>query len=118
MNVLPEKGHWAELTESRERLITVEEAIDVAVAMVQPLTETEEVALARARGRVLARDLHAVNAMPFFDNSAMDGFALMVGDLPGQGPWCLPVAGTVAAGGLAPVLEPGTALRLEFPLAA
>ncbi|NML76379.1 molybdopterin molybdotransferase MoeA [Rhizobium sp. S-51] len=112
MNVLPEKGHWAELTESRERLITVEEAIDVAVAMVQPLTETEEVALARARGRVLARDLHAVNAMPFFDNSAMDGFALMVGDLPGQGPWCLPVAGTVAAGGLAPVLEPGTALRI------
>jgi molybdopterin molybdotransferase len=112
MNVLRDKGRWTDLAESRGCLLPVEKAIEIALGMVQPLTDTEELVLARARGRVLAGDLRATHPMPLFDNSAMDGFAVRLGYMAGEGPWCLPVAGTVAAGGIAPVLEAGTALRI------
>ena len=44
---------------------------------------TERVALARAHGRVLAGDVVAESALPPFDNSAMDGFALRHADAVG-----------------------------------
>nr|WP_246505251.1 gephyrin-like molybdotransferase Glp [Coralloluteibacterium stylophorae] len=45
----------------------------------------ERVPLARARGRVLARDLAAPIALPSFDNAAMDGFALRAADVAAAG---------------------------------
>ncbi len=42
---------------------------------------TERLALSRAHGRVLAQDVVAEIALPAFDNSAMDGFALRHADL-------------------------------------
>ncbi len=44
----------------------------------------ERLALSRAHGRVLAQDVIAQIALPAFDNSAMDGFALRHADL-GEG---------------------------------
>lgn len=45
----------------------------------------ERIALARAHGRVLAQDVAAGIALPPFDNSAMDGFAVRHADLaPGR----------------------------------
>lgn len=41
----------------------------------------ERVALAKAHGRILARDVDAAIDQPGFDNSAMDGFALRHADL-------------------------------------
>jgi len=46
--------------------------------------ETESLALSRTHGRVLARDVHAPLALPAFDNSAMDGYALRHVDLQGD----------------------------------
>ena len=43
---------------------------------VAPVAETETVALAAARGRVLARDVAAPIDLPPFDNSAVDGYAV------------------------------------------
>jgi len=43
--------------------------------------ETERVPLSRALGRVLSEDLVATLALPSFDNSAMDGYALRSADL-------------------------------------
>ncbi|WVX51128.1 hypothetical protein ROLI_042290 [Roseobacter fucihabitans] len=48
--------------------------------------------------------------MPFFDNAALDSFALRCADLEGGG--CLPIAGTVAAGDGPRALPVGTALRI------
>ncbi|RYC26305.1 molybdopterin molybdenumtransferase MoeA [Ciceribacter ferrooxidans] len=90
----------------------VEKAVEIAVGMVQPLTAVEDVAVHKARGRVLARSLRAGRPMPLFDNSAMDGFAVAFSDFAGEGPWHLPVAGTIAAGAAALVLTAGTALRI------
>lgn len=45
----------------------------------------ERVALPRAHGAILARDLAARVAQPPFDNAAMDGYALRHADLAGEG---------------------------------
>jgi len=45
----------------------------------------ERVALSRAHGAVLARDIAATVAQPPFDNAAMDGFALRHADAAGEG---------------------------------
>jgi molybdopterin molybdotransferase len=50
-----------------------------AVAQARPM-EVERQPLSRALGRVLAEDVVAAIALPGFDNSAMDGFALRSAD--------------------------------------
>lgn len=74
-----------------------------------PRLASEQVALDDAVGRVLAKDIVAERALPGFDNSAMDGYAVRATDLPGT----LAVAGVVAAGQLdiAPV-PVGAAVRI------
>jgi molybdopterin molybdotransferase len=76
----------------------------------------EHVPLGRARGRVLAADLVAAVSLPSFDNSAMDGYAVLAADLDGAtdaGPVALPVAADVPAGRTdGPPLAPGTAHRI------
>jgi len=62
---------------------------------------TETVALADARGRVLAERVDATIDVPGFDRAAMDGYALGAQDTFGAGeadPAVLPVVGTVHAG--------------------
>ncbi len=74
--------------------------------------------LARAAGeaalpaRVLARDARAAVALPGFDNSQMDGYAVRAADLAGatpDAPVALPVAAPVPAGTSPPPLRAGTA---------
>lgn len=90
------------------RMLTVREASARIRAAIRPLP-AEIVAIDAVLGRFLARDVIAGRALPPWDNSAMDGFAVRVKDVPGT----LPVAGTIAAGH-APGMElaPGTALRI------
>src|SRR5215510_1115646 len=74
-----------------------------------PALAAERVALAAARGRILAAAITAGRALPGFTASAMDGFAVRAADLPGT----LPVAGAVPAGTIdPPPLVPGTAARI------
>ena len=70
---------------------------------------SEEVDLDLADGRILAETVVARRALPGFDNSAMDGFAVRAAELPAR----LPVVGSIAAGAreVAP-LAPGTAVRI------
>ncbi|MEJ2867329.1 gephyrin-like molybdotransferase Glp [Actinomycetospora sp. OC33-EN08] len=83
-----------------------------AVAALIRATGTETVALARARGRVLAADLASPVSLPPFDNSAMDGYAVRAADLAST-PVTLPVPEDVPAGRVdGPPLAPGTAHRI------
>jgi molybdopterin molybdotransferase len=72
------------------------------------------VPLGKTCGRVAAGNVTAPRPMPFFDQSAMDGFAVRLDDLAGQGPWRLAVTETVAAGDRATVNDwkKGTAKRI------
>ncbi|GAA2434913.1 molybdopterin molybdotransferase MoeA [Actinomadura vinacea] len=76
-----------------------------ALPLVPPLT----LALLEARGAVLAEPVEAPVPLPPFDNSAMDGYAVVAADVAAASesdPAVLPVIGDIAAG------DPGvTALR-------
>jgi molybdenum cofactor synthesis domain-containing protein len=96
-------------------LIPLEEARRRVLEGVTPLP-TEVVGLEEAAGRVLARPVTSSLTVPPWDNSAMDGFAVLAEDVAAataEVPAVLRVLGEVPAGG-APDLavEPGTALRI------
>jgi molybdopterin molybdotransferase len=90
---------------------TVEEHQAVVAALLTALPE-EQVDLATAHGRVLARDVAAAVALPGFDNSAMDGYAARWDEL-AELPARLPVADDIPAGrtDVRP-LAPGTVQRI------
>lgn len=72
----------------------------------------EATGLADACGRVLARDVMARVAVPPFDNSAMDGYAVRAADL-GETPVTLVVLGeSAAAPGPIPDVRAGGAVRV------
>ncbi|MDP5306170.1 molybdopterin molybdotransferase MoeA [Paracoccus spongiarum] len=84
-----------------------------AVAAAAPVPDTEGLALDQACGRVLAGSVAAASALPPFDTSAMDGYAMRLPDLTGAGPWQLTVALQIAAGTTAAhALAPGNAARI------
>ncbi|MBH3459101.1 MULTISPECIES: gephyrin-like molybdotransferase Glp [Pseudomonas] len=89
----------------------VEEALErlLALAEAAPISETEEVELADAEGRVLAHDLFASVDLPPWPNSAMDGYALRLADWQGEP---LPVSQRIFAGHAPAPLQPGTCARI------
>jgi molybdopterin molybdotransferase len=88
-----------------------EEALDLLLAGVRPVTETEEVPIAEAMGRVLAEPQASRVDVPPWDNSAMDGYAVNSADLVGITPR-LPISQRIPAGASGSQLEPGTAARI------
>ena len=61
-------------------MIPLEDALAIVFETVRPLGR-EEVLLADALGRTLAEDVAADNDIPCYDNSAMDGYAVIAADL-------------------------------------
>ena len=61
-------------------LIDIDAARTLSLSQVAPIDVCATVSPAKAHGRVLARDILATTAMPAFDNSAMDGFAVRVSE--------------------------------------
>lgn len=84
----------------------------IGLSLACPVAGAETRPLAQALGRITATPCAAPVALPLFDNSAMDGYALATSSLAGTAPWTLPVAGRVAAGDAACALPPGAALRI------
>lgn len=94
---------------------TVEEALEAILGRVKQLP-VERIALLDSLGRVLAEDVAADIAVPPFDNSAVDGYAVRAADTAGaqpDSPVRLRTLPEVPAGALAaePVVE-GTAARI------
>lgn len=83
---------------------SVDEHLAEVLNLIKPLTPLE-VGLLDAHGCVLAEDVVAPAALPGFDNSAMDGYAVRAADLEHL-PAVLPVMGDIAAG-------PASALRVQ-----
>ena len=92
---------------------------------IRPLPPTQ-LGITEAEGSVLAEDITASRPLPPFDNSAMDGYALIAADTAGAAqdtPVTLRVTGEVAAGDTgAYAVTPGTCLRIttgaKLPAAA
>jgi molybdopterin molybdotransferase len=92
-------------------MITLDEARDFVLSRVAPPSPTR-IPLADAAGLVLAADIVAEETVPPFDNTAMDGFAIVAADT-ATVPTVLNVVGTVAAGSAAdkPIFT-GQAMRI------
>ena len=78
-------------------MLSIRQALDQMLPAFQPLG-SESVPLLECTGRVLAVDVHAADALPAFDHSAMDGYAVKHADV--QAGASLPVTGEIRAGGV------------------
>ncbi|MET9321710.1 gephyrin-like molybdotransferase Glp [Streptomyces sp. NPDC003038] len=108
--------HEHERRQQREqRLWSVDEHLADVLATVRPL-EPIELQLLDAQGCVLVEDVTVPVALPPFDNSSMDGYAVRTADVQGASeefPAVLTVIGDVAAGsGELPTVGPGEAARI------
>ncbi|MBK9134166.1 MAG: molybdopterin molybdotransferase MoeA [Betaproteobacteria bacterium] len=83
-----------------ERNLSVDEARAAIAAAIRPLarSESHEVPIDRAVGRVLAADVVSPIDVPAHDNSAMDGYAFAGSALVADAPTVLRAAGIVYAG--------------------
>jgi molybdopterin molybdotransferase len=94
---------------------SVEAYQSVILSTVVPLAPTS-LELAAAEGCVLAEDVTAAVALPSFDNSSMDGYAVMAEDVAGatqDAPATLRVTGEIAAGDTGVyALAPGAAIKI------
>lgn len=79
-------------------LLSVEQAQRIARGLVENPAQTDLVSIPDALNRIVAEDVFAPLPMPFFDNSAMDGFAIQIGQSAGEGPHRYVVQGESAAG--------------------
>ncbi|WP_447648175.1 molybdopterin molybdotransferase MoeA [Microbacterium forte] len=96
-------------------MLTVEEQRAKVIAATRPL-DAESVPLAQAAGRILAATVHARVDVPLFDNSAMDGYAVLFTDVESataEHPVELAVVADLPAGSAdEPELREGRAARI------
>jgi molybdopterin molybdotransferase len=96
-------------------MLSVTEARARVLGAVRTL-DTIRLPIAEATGAVLADDLHAPHSLPAFDNSAMDGYAVIASDTDGATPaqpHRLKIIGEIRAGVPGEVVvEPGSAARI------
>ena len=62
-------------------MLSLEQAIEKLMQSVKPIEGDETLSLGAAIGRVVAEDVLAPSALPAFDNSAMDGWAVRSADV-------------------------------------
>lgn len=98
-----------------DALVSVDAHLERVLAAVRPLGPLE-VGLSEAHGSLLAEDVTTAVALPPFDNSSMDGYAVRLDDVVGaqpERPAVLPVVADIAAGSTAELrLQPGFVARI------
>jgi molybdopterin molybdotransferase len=111
--VTTEVGHHHSV--SAKDLVSIDAHRADILDTIRPLPPTQ-LGITEAEGSVLAEDITASRPLPPFDNSAMDGYALIAADTAGaakDAPVTLRVTGEVAAGDTgAYAVTPGTCLRI------
>ncbi len=92
-------------------LLSFDEALQKLLAAARPVAETEDADTVSAIGRTLARAQASGIVVPPLDNSAMDGYAVRLADIPAAGTR-LAVAQRIPAGSVGTPLAAGTAARI------
>lgn len=96
-------------------MLTYNEALERMMADCRPIAETETIPLMYSTGRVLAQDVTSTIAVPGWDNSQMDGYALRAADLEGaseENPVKLPMFDRVIAGSVGKTVPAGSCSRI------
>ena len=97
-------------TDRHDAPLSVEAACARILAGAHPPDSSETISLDLALGRVLAEPLVAMVTVPPLDNSAMDGYAIRLGDW--QADHWFPVSQRIPAGSMGQPLKPGEAARI------
>ncbi|VCU72012.1 Molybdopterin molybdenumtransferase [Pigmentiphaga humi] len=99
------------MVKAPQNLLTLDQALQVLLAVGPVARPAERVELAGAPGRILAEDVTASIDVPSADNSAMDGYAVRTADaaLFAAG---IPVSQRIPAGSVPQPLAAGTAARI------
>ncbi|MCA1925824.1 MAG: molybdopterin molybdotransferase MoeA [Thiobacillus sp.] len=92
-------------------MLTASQLLDALLERARTLQPTETVAVTEALGRVLADPVVSAITVPPLDNSAMDGYAVRVADVPAAGTR-LPLSQRIQAGAVGETLAAGTAARI------
>lgn len=92
-------------------LTPIDQALTQILASLSPVAGHQSVDIDAALHRVLAQSIEAPLAVPGYDNSAMDGYAIASADLR-AGITRFPVAQRIAAGSVGQALAPSTAARI------
>ena len=102
-----------------QKMTELDDAIELILESIGPVTETEVVSLDEVCGRVLAQEVRSGLNVPAFDNSAMDGYALnsadfLKSDVPADGlkGKSFTVSQRIPAGSQGSPLEKGTVARI------
>jgi molybdopterin molybdotransferase len=90
-------------------MLTLEQALEILLAAVRPISTVETLATIDANDRVLAHDQSSQLDVPPADNTQMDGYAVRAADCGGEP---LPVSQRIPAGHVPGPLTPGTAARI------
>ena len=104
------------MTAASDALLSVEDAREAILAAVAGPVGEESIRVDHALGRVLALPVVAAVTLPPWDNSAMDGYAVLAADVASateDAPARLAVTGEVPAGGVADsAVSHGSAIRI------
>jgi molybdopterin molybdotransferase len=92
-------------------MLTAQQALDHLLLHAQAVTESENVPMQAALGRVLAQHVDSLVDVPPLDNTSMDGYAVRTVDTKAPGT-VLKIAQRIPAGSMGTRLEPGTAARI------
>ena len=93
-------------------MLSVEEARAYLLDRTRRIEENERIAVEEALGRIVAADVTAPIDVPGHANSAMDGYAVRAGDIPGHGEATLRVTQRITAGEVGSALAAGEAARI------
>jgi molybdopterin molybdotransferase len=97
-------------------MISVEQAESLILDLAQPLRETESLGLLEAGDRILARSVIGQLDVPYWDNSAMDGYTVRYQDVAqasAESPAVLEIVEEIPAGTQPKqVIQPGQAARI------
>lgn len=89
-------------------MITFDQAREQLLAAAIPITDSENIHLINALGRIISTNQNSQVTVPPMDNSAMDGYAIRIEDLGKP----LPISQRVPAGSIPEPLTAGTAARI------
>ena len=97
-------------------MYSVKEAESIILTQIQPQQQTEKVSLEAAFGRILAEDISSDLDFPYWDNSAMDGYAVRyedVKDTNPENPVTLKIIAEIPAGKVPEeIIQPGETARI------
>ncbi len=95
-------------------LLSIDKALEILTSSAKVTNDTQLIALDDALGRVLATDICSDIAVPGFDNSAMDGYAIHLQEeqINTSGGFVFEITDRIAAGNMGNTLLPGCAARI------